>query len=107
VQAPIDGALPATIVVPRARRKHDRTKYPWKEQRRRRKLVQVTVVSTVGLLFLIGVLYMAIVNARPPAPEGDSLAPSPRATRFSLAKNAHRRIRCAPPDHVITRSGWA
>jgi hypothetical protein len=69
------GAIPpyaGTLVRPR--RKHDRSKYPWRAQRLRRKLIQITLVSSVALLFLCGVLYM-MLTARPPSPESFDVQP--------------------------------
>lgn len=62
--------LPVGSVLPRVRRKHDRTKYPWRQQRRRRKLRQTTVASALALLFLFGTLYFLL--SRPSAGEGES-----------------------------------
>jgi hypothetical protein len=53
----------------RPRRKHDRSKYPWRAQRLRRKVIQTTLVSSLALLFLCGALYL-MLTARPPADAG-------------------------------------
>lgn len=52
---------------PRHRRRHDRTKYPWRYQRLRRKLIHITVASSIALLFLFGSLYLMIAANREPS----------------------------------------
>jgi hypothetical protein len=74
----IPGPIPpyaGTLV--RRRRRHDRSKYPWRYQRFRRKMIQITVVSSIALLFLCGALYVMLSSSR--SPSSDSSTPASRA----------------------------
>jgi len=66
------GMPPHTGTLVRRRRRHDRSKYPWRYQRMRRKLIQMTIVSSLALLFLCGVLYMMIASSRATNSDGSS-----------------------------------
>jgi hypothetical protein len=55
------GSDPATLgSLARPRRRHDRSKYPWRQQRLRRKLIQVSLTSSAALLFMFGALYILL-----------------------------------------------
>src|SRR6185369_3814472 len=82
-QAPVSGRAeslptaigPAGIALVRPRRKHDRTKYPWRRQRLRRKVIQFTLMSSAAVLFLVGALYL-LLSSPPPSEAGSSGVPS-------------------------------
>jgi hypothetical protein len=75
--ANLPGALaPYVGTMARSRRRHDRSKYPWRYQRFRRKLIQITVVSSIALLFLCGVLYMMIAGSHSPSSDSSTNAPA-------------------------------
>jgi hypothetical protein len=67
-------SLPAGIALVRPRRKHDRTKYPWKRERLRRKVIQFTLMSSAAVLFLFGALYL-LLSRQPPSAAGSSREP--------------------------------
>jgi len=71
--------LPPGIALVKPRRKHDRTKYPWKRERMRRKVIQFTLMSSAAVLFLFGALYVLLAR-QPRSEPGSSREPVvPRA----------------------------
>src|SRR5215471_15035567 len=99
----LPGAITPFGSRPHRRRRHGRSKHPWRSQRRRRKLIQITLVSSLALLFLVGVLYMAIVSSRPTS-SSDTRLLRAGASAFAVATVAGRELRCclpsSCPDHV-------
>ena len=77
-RAPEVADLPTHVgTIRRHRRRHDRSKYPWRYQRLRRKLIQITLVSSLALLFLCGALYvMLTASSRPRSNDSDGEASS-------------------------------
>ena len=94
----------AEIPIPlpaRSRRRHDRTKYPWRQQRRRRKVIQVTLVSSLALLFLCGALYVMLASSRSGGSTDGESSQSARPTKH-LTKHLTKH-----PTKLLTIFGGA